>query len=398
MNFRPLAAALPFALAACAWSGPGVPMKLDAASAAPALAPGEVVPAAKLVLVNNGSTAGEAVFQPWKVDGDHIDVERGPDGTWIGVVQADVPRSQRGVGASRGAVHTRLTVSDGRITGAGLSLAIFDEAATGTVTIHGFVGASKVNVTMTKDEIRTNALRLVKKGANVWRGEGWPSGHATLQLEEGSPAAPRGAAFYLALVDTLISGPTLPEAAMTSRLLAAALPFALAACAWTGPGAPMKLDAAATASAGARLAFASGRQVRFGGGRVDGPDLDLVRDADGAWVGTVHTFYLRDDVVEPVTLHTRLRVEPGRIVGDGVVLNVFDDAEHGTVTIRGKIGDERVFVALGRDELRGQTSTWERVSEFAWGKDGKAALEVVGASGEDLRSPPFLLALVDAID
>lgn len=203
MKLRPLVAAVPFALAACAWSGPGVPMKLDGAAASPPVAPGEVVQPAKLVLVNDGVTVGEAIFQPWKVDGDHIDVERAPDGTWVGVVQADAPASSRVMGAARGAVHTRLTVSDGRISGQGLTLSIFDDAASGTVTIRGFVGASKVNVTVTRAEIRTNALRLVKKASNVWRGEGWPNGIATLRLE-GADAAAQGAAFYLALVDTLI--------------------------------------------------------------------------------------------------------------------------------------------------------------------------------------------------
>ena len=184
---------------------------------------------------------------------------------------------------------------------------------------------------------------------------------------------------------------------MTARTLAAALPFALAACAWTGPGVPMKLDAAATAPAGAHLAFASGRQARFGGGRVDGPDLDLVRGADGTWAGTVQSFYVRDGVVEPVTLHTRLRIEPGRIAGDGVVLAVFDDAEHGTITVRGKIGDERVYLSVGPDEIRGDAFTFRRVSAARGESAGGNSFEVVGASAEDLRSAPFLLALVDGL-
>ena len=102
MTFRPLAAALPFALAACAWSGPGVPMKLDAAGTAPALAPGEVVQAAKLVLVNNGATAGEAKSKL-------LSMSR----------EAGTARSRRAQSAMSGRLILRLALKEPKVIGPG---------------------------------------------------------------------------------------------------------------------------------------------------------------------------------------------------------------------------------------------------------------------------------------
>ena len=220
---------------------------------------------------------------------------------------------------------------------------------------------------------------------------------------------------------------------MSIRLLAAAALLSSAACAWTGPGVPMKLDQATGAAptreerrAGMGELVYGGAEhprasIRFGAWEVDGRRIDVQNLGDGTWAGVV-TGYLNGQVtadtsasspsmpaiarpnppVQFVTFHTRLRVEPGRIVGDGVTLSIYEEASTGTVTIRGKIGDEKVFVTVTRDEIRTNAVTLKRSDEHTWsgpGSDrGEVSLALTGPAADLQRTTPFYLALVDALN
>jgi len=219
MSIRPFAAAaLLLSLAACAWTGPGVPMKLDQATGAAPSREERRAGMGELVYGGPVHLRTSIRFGAWEVDGKRIDVQNMGDGTWVGVVtgylhgqgSADtfsssptMPAINRTIPVQSVTFHTRLRVEPGRIVGDGVTLSIYEEAATGTVTIRGKIGDEKVFVTLTRDEIRTNGVTLKRSAANTWSGPGWDRGEVSLALSGPAADLQRTTPFYLALVDAL---------------------------------------------------------------------------------------------------------------------------------------------------------------------------------------------------
>ena len=147
--------------------------------------------------------------------------------------------------------------------------------------------------------------------------------------------------------------PPRPTAAapLLARLSAAPLLALLSACAVTPSGAPVAVtpvpageakpkDFVATGSVNL-YGYGTGQSADFSDFRIVGPRVNMTRNPDGTWAGSLDG---RDMV---------LTVTPGRIDGYGVNLYVFRKGT--TISVQGMFGQRQVWFTLKPNEIQGTT-------------------------------------------
>jgi hypothetical protein len=187
--------ALALALAGCASTPPGLPMKVTNPAAPPSAE--ERDRGVAELSIHVAGMAGQAVYGPWRVASRGVDLNYAGDGKWSGTL---------------GAKPVNLSVTEGRIEGSGVNLYLFEDAATRTVTVRGLASAREIWITMTPDTLRgrvaANApgFELKREGPGKWTGS-WGPGR-TMYLEMRGEAAQYPAVlspqFYLALIGGLL--------------------------------------------------------------------------------------------------------------------------------------------------------------------------------------------------
>lgn len=139
MRSRALALALAahalLVLAACATSAGRVPVATTPPPAGPA--PAEFKPTGEVQVVGIGVASSSASFDPWRVSGPRVNVARVDASTWGGHV---------------GDRDLRVQVRPGRITGAGVSIAV--ERAGETLEIGGVLGEARLRFEITARHVR----------------------------------------------------------------------------------------------------------------------------------------------------------------------------------------------------------------------------------------------------
>ncbi len=131
-----LAALAVIVLAACASSaGPRVPV---AATPPPAgAAPDEFKPEGAVQVIGMGAASSSAAFDAWRVSGPRVSVARVDAGTW---------------GGHLGDRDLRVQVRPGRISGAGVSIAV--ERAGEVLEIGGVLGEARLRFEITARHLR----------------------------------------------------------------------------------------------------------------------------------------------------------------------------------------------------------------------------------------------------
>ena len=177
-----------------------------------------------------------------------------------------------------------------------------------------------------------------------------------------------------------------------------ALPLALAACATTPPSLPIPMSALPPGPPPAELRALGevlwadigqarpGRRAAFDGWRVVGPPVDLVRQADGRWVGTFRGVGV---AVAP---------GPGRISGPGVDVSIVRQKD-GSVLASGTWLGAPLSIELSPDRIRGGAGG--NAFDLTWMGPGMynsyaGLLQLKGAASQvaDPLLPQLVLALV----
>jgi hypothetical protein len=180
--------------------------------------------------------------------------------------------------------------------------------------------------------------------------------------------------------------------------LVAVLPLLVAACATTAPPPPIPMSAqppgpppAQFQAAGEVLWADIGqalptRRAAFDGWRVVGPPVDLLRQPDGRWVGTLRG---REVALVPAA---------GKLVGERIDLSVVRQPDGG-VLVSGIWLEAPVRIEITSDRIRG--SAGSRSFDLTWLGPGMynsyaGLLQLKGAAGQvvDPVLPQLVLALL----